>query len=67
VGARGGTPGGKVERTPGTFPEGVASADPDHHSVILWTRVADPAVDKSCVEVAEDERFTKILNASGTN
>ena len=26
------------------FPEGVASGDPDHHSVILWTRVT--AVDK---------------------
>ena len=49
------------------FPEGVASGDPDHHSELLWNRVADPAVDKLYVEVAKDERFTKILNASGTN
>src|ERR1017187_3097582 len=48
------------------FPEGVASGDPDHHSVILWTRVTDPAVDKLYVEVAEDERFTKIISNAAT-
>jgi len=48
------------------FPEGVASGDPDHHSVILWTRVADPAVDRLYVEVAEDERFTKIVSNAAT-
>ena len=48
------------------FPEGVASGDPDHHSVILWTRVADPAVDKLYVEVAEDEGFTKIVSNTST-
>ena len=48
------------------FPEGVASGDPDHHSVILWTRVTDPAVDKLYVEVAEDERFTKIVSNAAT-
>ena len=50
----------------GLFPEGVASGDPDHHSVILWTRVSDPAVDKLYVEVAEDERFTKIVSNAVT-
>src|SRR5579863_4234855 len=48
------------------FPEGVASGDPDHHSVILWTRVADPAVNKLYVEVAEDEGFTKIVSDTST-
>src|SRR5450432_1168802 len=48
------------------FPEGVASGDPDHHSVILWTRVTDPAVDKLHVEVAEDEFFTKIVSNAAT-
>src|SRR5579863_7355619 len=48
------------------FPEGVASGDPDHHSVLLWTRVTDPAVNKLYVEVAEDERFTKIVSNAAT-
>ena len=30
--------------------------------MILWTRVADPAAGKLYVEVAEDERFTKIVS-----
>jgi alkaline phosphatase D len=48
------------------FPEGVASGDPDHQSVILWTRVTDSAVDKLYVEVAEDDRFTKIVSNAAT-
>jgi alkaline phosphatase D len=43
------------------FPEGVASGDPDHHSVILWTRVGDPRIEKLFVEVAEDREFTRIV------
>jgi len=42
------------------FPEGVASGDPDHHSVILWTRVGDPRIEKLFVEVSEDKGFTRI-------
>jgi alkaline phosphatase D len=46
------------------FPEGVASGDPDHHSVILWTR--RPYSDSRAsarlrVEVALDEQFTHIV------
>ncbi len=55
-------PPAKWHPRPELFPEGVASGDPDHHSVILWTRVADPAVDRLYVEIAEDERFTKIVS-----
>jgi alkaline phosphatase D len=46
------------------FPEGVASGDPDHHSVILWTRAADPTIAKLFVEVAEDESFKKIVTSA---
>jgi len=48
----GGTPAGKVEKNAGKlFPEGVASGDPDHHSVnSMDPRVTDPAVDKLYVE-----------------
>src|ERR1700750_1726211 len=46
------------------FPEGVASGDPDSHSVLLWTRRApidDAAIDKLHVEVAEDEKFERVV------
>jgi alkaline phosphatase D len=46
------------------FPEGVASADPDSNSVLLWTRRLptgeNPAL-KLNVEVAEDEMFTRVV------
>src|SRR5580700_4506716 len=46
------------------FPEGVASGDPDHHSVLLWTR-RPPAGDHPAVrlnvEVAEDNLFTRVV------
>ncbi len=48
------------------FPEGVASGDPDHHSVILWTRLGDPKISKLYVEVAEDEHFTHIVSSAST-
>ncbi len=46
------------------FPEGVASGDPDSHSVLLWTRW--PTTEgklgaKLNVEVAEDEMFTRVV------
>src|SRR5580693_3287310 len=46
------------------YPEGVASGDPDSHSVLLWTRRApidDAFVDKLRVEVAEDEKFERVV------
>ena len=47
------------------FPEGVASGDPDHHSVLLWTRRPPvPHVEVSFlhVEVAEDEQFLHVIS-----
>ena len=45
------------------YPQGVASGDPDAHSVILWTR--RPFEEKTrkllTVEVAEDEAFQKVI------
>lgn len=49
------------------FPEGVASGDPNHNSVILWTR--RPPIDKPAakltVEIAEDAAFRKVVGKSG--
>jgi alkaline phosphatase D len=51
------------------FPQSVASGDPKPDSVILWTRVADPALaDMDAdveLEVAADEAFTQILAVDG--
>ena len=45
------------------YPQGVASGDPDPHSVILWTR--RPFVEGTrqllTVEVAEDEAFRRVI------
>ena len=45
------------------FPQGVASGDPDAHSVILWTRrpYAEGARQLLTVEVAEDEAFRRVI------
>src|SRR3984957_14969091 len=46
------------------FPEGVASGDPDSHSVLLWTRRApidDAFIDNLHVEGAEDEKFERVV------
>ncbi|HTK59393.1 MAG TPA: alkaline phosphatase D family protein [Sphingomicrobium sp.] len=45
------------------YPHGVASGDPDPHSVILWTRrpYAEGARQLLTVEVAEDEAFKKVV------
>ncbi|HET7433811.1 MAG TPA: alkaline phosphatase D family protein [Thermoanaerobaculia bacterium] len=45
------------------FPQGVASGDPDHHSVILWTRRPFAAGKRELltVEVAEDEAFARVI------
>jgi alkaline phosphatase D len=46
------------------YPEGVASGDPDSHSVLLWTRrppTDRSTIDKLHVEVAEDESFQRVV------
>ena len=45
------------------YPEGVASGDPDPHSVILWTRrpFAQGTRQLLTVEVAEDESFRRVV------
>lgn len=50
------------------YPQGVASGDPDAHSVILWTRrpFDDGARRLLTVEVAEDEAFRRVVAQSTT-
>lgn len=45
------------------YPQGVASGDPDQHSVILWTRrpFAQGTRQLLTVEVAEDEEFIRVV------
>ena len=46
------------------YPEGVSSGDPDSNSVLLWTRrppAAGTTAQKLTVEVAEDERFRRVI------
>src|SRR3954468_7959215 len=45
------------------YPQGVASGDPDSHSVIVWTRrpFADGTRHLLTVEVAEDEAFSRVI------
>jgi alkaline phosphatase D len=51
------------------FPQSLASGDPRPTSVVLWTRVADPASPSSdlavTLELAEDEAFTRIVSLDG--
>src|SRR3984957_9141129 len=64
-----GTPLGALSRIPwrerrDLFPEGVASGDPDSHSVLLWTR-RPPSGDRSVahldVEVSRDPSFAHVV------
>src|SRR5215212_6030993 len=45
------------------YPQGVASGDPDAHSVILWTRrpFAEGTRQLLTVEVSEDEAFRRVI------
>src|SRR5436190_14313744 len=45
------------------YPQGVASGDPDPHSVILWTRrpFTEGTSHRLTVEVAEDEEFRRVI------
>ena len=64
---------GKAQAAPwrerrAAYPQGVASGDPDPHSVILWTRrepEAGAAAYRLAVEVAADPGFSRIV-ARGT-
>src|SRR5436190_17099492 len=52
------------------YPEGVASGDPNPDSVLLWTRRPPVNSDTSkrlTVEVAEDERFTRVIATATAN
>ena len=46
-----------------SYPQGVASGDPDAHSVILWTRrpFSDSKRHLLTVEVAEDQAFSRVV------
>ncbi len=50
------------------FPEGVASGDPDSHSVLLWTRypATSATLSKLTVEVARDRGFRNVVATSTT-
>jgi len=50
------------------FPEGVASGDPDPHSIILWTRRPYDGDGRRMltVEVAEDEAFKRVVSHART-
>ncbi|HET7282462.1 MAG TPA: alkaline phosphatase D family protein [Sphingomicrobium sp.] len=45
------------------YPQGVASGDPDAHSVILWTRrpFGDSKPHRLTLEVAEDQGFSRVV------
>ncbi len=48
----------------GLYPEGVASGDPDEHSVLLWTRRSYPDDhngENLTVEIAEDPLFQRVV------
>jgi alkaline phosphatase D len=52
------------------FPEGVASGDPDFHSVILWTRRPyqdSRASGRLTVEIAEDPEFKRVVGTTKAN
>ncbi|MEO8673899.1 MAG: PhoD-like phosphatase N-terminal domain-containing protein, partial [Tahibacter sp.] len=51
------------------YPQGVASGDPDAHSVLLWTRRPYPDDRKEAtlrVEVADDVAFTRVIAKTTT-
>ena len=50
------------------YPQGVASGDPDPHSIILWTRRPYDGGDRRylTVEVAEDEAFARVVSHART-
>ena len=51
------------------YPQGVASGDPDSHSVLLWTRrpYSGGSRQRLTVEVSEDEAFNHVVATAGTS
>src|ERR1700722_1804972 len=43
------------------YTEGVASGDPDAHSVLLWTRRDAGRPERLTVEVAQDKEFQRVV------
>lgn len=54
-------PGHALAQTSTGFTHGVASGDPGQTRVVLWTRYVAPNVSRLKVEIAEDERFSRIV------
>lgn len=52
--------------SPGVFTHGVASGDPLHDGVVLWTRFAGGGEGRIAWEIAEDENFTNIAQRGQT-
>jgi alkaline phosphatase D len=51
------------------FPEGVASADPDDRSVLLWTRYGKSSTNSTCdlqVELSENQSFSRVIARAST-
>ena len=67
-----GTDAGRPRRILDTdlaFPQSLASGDPRPDSVVLWTRIVDPALPGAdlelSLELAEDDAFTRIVSLDG--
>lgn len=57
---------GEQPATPTAFVHGVASGDPDHHSVVLWTRIETTAPTRTVDwQIARDAGFETLI-ATGT-
>ena len=63
AGSESGPSGTKCCEKRALYPEGVASGDPDAHSVLLWTRRPFPGETRARlrVEVSEDEAFKRVV------
>jgi alkaline phosphatase D len=51
------------------FPEGIASADPDDSSVLLWARYGKPGSEANCdlqVELSENQSFSRVIARANT-
>jgi len=60
---RGGGGGGEPARSY-TFPQGVASGDPQPASLVLWTRLGDAVADTPVtIEIATSQSFASILHS----
>jgi alkaline phosphatase D len=54
----------QTSRPPAVFVHGVASGDPDHHSLVIWTRVSGFEATVSVEwELAEDADFSRLVSS----